>query len=127
MALSSQPCAPTALPEQAMCGSSALRTSQAARRGMVPTVTCQHYLGGGQWQALRGRSSPWQGFSLCLCQISLLHLRGVHLEGIGEQTALQMCCAAGNPRRTPGRDRSASPKSICQVCRPAPAPQSCCG
>lgn len=98
MALSSQPCAPTALLEEGMCGSSAARTWPGCQgkdgAHCYLSVPFGRWVMGGPW----GRCSSWQGLSSCLFQASLLQLQGC----------------------PPGGDRSAncSPNVLCQLRSP---------
>lgn len=120
MALSSQPCAPTALLEEGMCGT---RPGCQGKDG----AHCYLSVPSGRWAmaaprvgAPRGRVSPCASAKLPSAPA------GVHLEGIGEQTVLQICGANWDPQESSCGDGSASPMSICQACPPAPATQSCC-
>lgn len=74
MALCSQPCAPTALLEEGMCGSSTVRTGPGCRG--KDGAHCNLLVPSGRWAMAdpRGRCSLWQGLSSCLCQASLMQM-----------------------------------------------------
>lgn len=124
MALCSEPCTPTALLEEGMRGSSAVRSGPGCQGQDGALCYRQCRLGGGHWQA-PGVAAHRASSHLMPLPSFPAAAAGVSAWRAQENDLFSKCAGpAGIPRRALGVTRS--PMSIRQACPPAAATLSCC-